>query len=63
MSAAEWLRRAPPDGAAPEPPERPPPVGRADGVEVEYVVGAALWLGLLAFHRTVFGVAPVPVAG
>jgi uncharacterized membrane protein len=27
------------------------------------VVGAALWLGLLAFHRTAFGVAPVPVGG
>lgn len=27
------------------------------------VVGAALWLGLLASHRTLFGVAPVPLAG
>lgn len=27
------------------------------------VLGAALWLGLLAFHRTIFGVAPVVVGG
>ena len=26
-------------------------------------LGFALWLGLLAFHRTVFGVAPVPALG
>lgn len=30
---------------------------------VPLVAGAALWLGLLAFHRTVFGVAPVPMGG